>query len=327
MTRKRCLAVAGILAMLLGSGFSVAMFLLADNGPGVTKPNMDRIEVATNAKPQAAPSYLLDRDAKRVVRHDAKKNGVWSRDFQDDIGGVRPPNIVWDDKRVYFTHAYGVMALDAENGKTLWKTIGPVYGLLLCDGLLLGTGYTPTVPATIYSCWLFACDSAKGTIVFKTLLPREFTDPQAVHVVAGYFVVQTGEAPGGQGGTLLFDKKGDIRHRLNRQVVDGKRFDDDVVLLTSKDVVRVSANDRPAWSIPFERHQWISGGGLVDLLDGDMIAFRHGRISDSGVELIRFTPAGKEKWKAYCPGLRVGLSKVLPYSFRSVRGGQTSSDE
>lgn len=42
MTKKRYIAVAGLLAILLGAGFGVAMML--SDGPGVTKASFDRIE-------------------------------------------------------------------------------------------------------------------------------------------------------------------------------------------------------------------------------------------------------------------------------------------
>src|SRR5437868_1296173 len=43
MTRKRYLAVAGMLAILVGAGFGVGMML--PPAPGVTKANFDRIEI------------------------------------------------------------------------------------------------------------------------------------------------------------------------------------------------------------------------------------------------------------------------------------------
>ena len=78
------------------------------------------------------------------------------------------------------------------------------------------------------------------------------------------------------------------------------------IFLTSKNVVRVTEKGQISWSIPFGHHQWIAGGDLLDLPDGDVIANRFGRISDSGVSLIRFDPStGKEKWKNHCRALGV----------------------
>src|SRR5262249_37155128 len=92
--------------------------------------------------------------------------------------------------------------------------------------------------------------------------------------------------------------------RFKRQVVDGKRAGKDTIFLTSTDIVRVSPNDRVLWSLPFSDHQWTSGGKLVDLPGGDILAFRYGEICDSGVDLVRFTPlTGKTVWGTNCDRL------------------------
>src|SRR4051812_40760672 len=44
MTRKRYLAVAGLLAILVGAGFGLGMILMPPDEPGITKANFDRIE-------------------------------------------------------------------------------------------------------------------------------------------------------------------------------------------------------------------------------------------------------------------------------------------
>src|SRR4051812_36501619 len=72
----------------------------------------------------AQERFTLDQDEKRVARHDAKGKVVWSKVFDDQIGGVRWPHLVWDEKRVYITHNDGVTALDAEKGTLLWHSKG-----------------------------------------------------------------------------------------------------------------------------------------------------------------------------------------------------------
>ena len=119
------------------------------------------------AQQASSSPFVLDRDNKQVARSDTKGKVVWSVSFKEDIGGRIPPRFLWDERRVYLTHKDGVTALDAVNGKTLWHAHGPQAGLLLSDGLLLGTGPMPNKDGT-FSFWLFACDVAKGTIVFRT---------------------------------------------------------------------------------------------------------------------------------------------------------------
>src|SRR5262249_15625519 len=105
--------------------------------------------------------FELDREKKEVTHHDAKGNVIWSVKFDEAIGAVRLPHCLWDERRVYFTHKDGVTALDRKTGKTLWHAQGPQDGLLLSDGLLLGTGPLPDKDDT-FSHWLFACEVAKG---------------------------------------------------------------------------------------------------------------------------------------------------------------------
>jgi outer membrane protein assembly factor BamB len=276
--------------------------------------------VRAQEAPTSAFELVSDERRVRVTRYDAKGKVVWSVNLDGETWGLRPPHLLWDERRVYFTHNDGVTALDVDNGKTLWHAPGPEQGMLLSDGLLLGTGSLSNKDGT-FSHWLYACDLAKGNVTFKTQLPQEMSDPEAVHLIAGFILVQIGEAPGGKGSAILFDRKGTVRHRFDRQVVNGMRFRDEAVFLTSNDVVRVTAKDKVAWTIPFDRHQWIAGGELIDLPDGDVIVFRFGCINDSGVSVIRFDPSnGKEKWKANCRPLGVSHSKYCHAANVSIAG-------
>lgn len=93
------------------------------------------------------------------------------------------------------------------------------------------------------------------------------------------------------------------------------------LFLTCSDVARVAANDKLVWSISFGDHEWTAGGGLVDLPGGDLLAFRFGRISDSGVDLIRFdSMSGKAVWKVHCAPLGVDHSKYRHDAFVAVEG-------
>jgi outer membrane protein assembly factor BamB len=277
--------------------------------------------VSSRVSPQQASTspYVLDREKKQVARHDANGKVVWSVSFDNDMGGVRPPHLLWDENRVYLTHKDGVTALDAGTGKTLWHAQGPERGLLLSDGLLLGIGSVKNKDGR-FSCWVFACDVAKGTVVFRTQLAADMSDPEEVRQVAGLFLVQIGEAPGGKGHAFLIDRQGAVRHQFDRQIVAGKQYGDDRVFLTSKNVVRVTAKGEIAWTVPID-HQWIAGGDLIDLPDGDVITSQFGKINDSGVRLIRFDiSSGKEKWKHQCRGLDVEHSEYFHTANVAVEG-------
>jgi outer membrane protein assembly factor BamB len=284
-------------------------FLLSLAGAGDVQP-----------KEAVTEPYLLDREKKQVTHRDAKGKVVWSTSFDEDIGGVRPPHLLWDKQRVYLTHKDGVTALDTKSGKRLWHTEGPQDGLLLSNELLLGTGSLANKDGT-FSPWLFAYDTTKGIVTFKTSLAKDMSDPQSVQEIASLFLIQNREAPGGEGNGMLVDRQGKIRHRFDRQVVDGKKYGEDLVVVTSKNIVRVNAKDKVAWTVLFEYHQWIAGGGLADVPGGDVIAYRFGYIRDSGVDLIRFDPStGKEKWKIHCQGLRVRHSEYYHTADVAIEG-------
>jgi RNA polymerase sigma factor (sigma-70 family) len=251
-------------------------------------------------QPATAALFDIDYDAHRVIARSVRGGIRWSTALDGYLGLVRPPHLLWDAQRVYVTHQDGVTALDAHTGKVLWHSPGPGNCLFLKGELLLAADGASVHARAVVS----------GAEVFKVNLPARDFDPSPIAEVAGLFLVQALEKPGGKGVAFLLDRKGQIRHRLDRQVVAGIRQENDLILLTSTDVVRLSPDDKIRWAIPFERHQWLAGGGLAELPGGDLLAFRHGRINDSGVDLIRLKPgAGQVVWKAHCAGLGVAHSE------------------
>jgi outer membrane protein assembly factor BamB len=270
-----------------------------------------------------SPAYKVDPRAGLVVAQSADGKARWSTRLEGHLDGVRDPHIVWDDKRVYVTHKDGVTALDANTGKVLWHTTGPSDRLLLSRDLLLATDCTSASYVPESGRLLTARTLTTGAEAFRVNLPVEDFDPLPIEEMAGLFLVQTVESPGGKGNALFIDRQGKVRHRLRRQVVAGLRRGADIVLLTSTDVVGLTPNGTVRWAVPFRSHEWIAGGGLVELPDGDVVAFRYGCISDSGVDVVRIEPSGgKAVWQAYCDRLGVGHSKYFHEANVVVKGGK-----
>jgi outer membrane protein assembly factor BamB len=253
--------------------------------------------------------FEIDHDAGRVLRRDSGVTS-WSTHLGGYLGSVRPPHLVWDAHRVFVTHKDGVTALDAVTGRILWHASGPGNCMLLSGGLLLATDGVTVV----------ALGTATGADIFKVRLPMENFDPLPIQEVAGLFLVQKGELPGGAGDCLLLDRHGKVRHRFDRQVVAGTQEGDDRVFLSSRDVVRLGPDKETRWKVRFEHHQWIAGGGLVRLPKGELLAFRYGCICDSGVDLIRLDGSGKVVWQGRCAGLGVGHSKYEHKARVAVEG-------
>jgi outer membrane protein assembly factor BamB len=270
-----------------------------------SSPPEEVVEIAPD-EPAPPPEYQIDHENHQVIRlADGKPR--WTTKLEGYLGRNRPPHLLWDVHRVYVTHQDGVTALDAETGKELWHSPGLNDRMLLSDDLLLATGSSPTEGRAM-DCWVMARSTTDGRPTFKTKVDVIGFDPMPIEEMGGYFVVQAREHPGGSGDTCLLDRKGTVRHRLDRQVVAGLRKDDDVVLLTSGDVVRLAQDGKVRWTVAFD-HQWIAGGGLIEVAD-DLVAFLYGRISDSGVQVIRFTPStGRVTWRTACRGLGVEHSE------------------
>jgi outer membrane protein assembly factor BamB len=249
--------------------------------------------------------FELDQDGVRVLCRDASGKVLWSTRLEGYLGLVRPPHLVWDAERVYVTNDGGVTCLSRDKGKVLWHAKGPEDCLLLSDGLLLAADCTSDSGLPADGRWLVARATATGKTIFRVRLPIQRFDPLPIREVAGLFMVE----PFSRESALLFDRKGRVHYRFDRQVVAGMLLDKDRVFATDRDVVRVSPDGQTRWAIPFRKEEWLAGGQLLKLKNGDLLASLYGRITDSGVQVIRLDPAtGKQVWQARCAGLGVGHS-------------------
>jgi hypothetical protein len=278
-----------------------------------------------SASPQGAktptPKFEIDHDGGRVLRKDGKQIR-WSTPLQGYLGLVRPPHLLWDGQRVYISHKDGVTALAAGTGRILWHSKGPNDRMLLKDKLLLATDCSVGEEVVASGRWLLARSVENGAEVFKVRLPAKDFDPLPIEEVAGLFLVQMMDAPGGQGNAILIDRQGKVRHRFNRQVVAGLVQGKGRVFLTSRDVVRLSADEKALWVRPFKRREWTAGGGMLEV-GGDLVAFLYGRISDSGVQLVCLNgETGKVVWRAECAPLGVGHSQYSHDAEVKVEGNR-----
>jgi outer membrane protein assembly factor BamB len=225
-----------------------------------------------------------------------------------------------DADRVYVTHEDGVTALHAQTGKILWQSHGPNDRLCLSKDLLLATQCETAECLVATGRWLTARSVATGAEVFRVPLPLQDFDPLTIEEVAGLFLVQTHEHPGGHGNGLLIDRKGQVRHRFDRQVIASRFLGQDRVFLTSRDVVCRTPDDKTRWVVPFREREWIAGGDLMNVDASEVVAYLYGRISDSGVQVVRLNPqTGQEVWQTYCSALGVGHSQY--YHDATVRLG------
>src|SRR5262249_37027732 len=144
-----------------------------------------------------------------------------------------------------------------------------------------------------------------------------------IQEIAGLFLVQPLKGLGGNAKALMIDRKGGIRHRLNRNVLTGKRNGQDLVLLTSADVVCVSSNDETQWKTPFARNEFVAGGDLVFLKNGDLLSYLFCHIADSGVQIMRLNgDTGEVVWRVECAPLGTAHSKYRHDAKLKVAAGK-----
>jgi outer membrane protein assembly factor BamB len=251
-------------------------------------------------------TVAVEEKAGRVLRRDATGRVEWSTSLGGDLRKSWQPRLLTDSRRIFVKEPFkGVVALDAESGKVLWRAAAPIecFGLI-ADRVLTADGRQ-----------LVALATDSGAEVFRLSLPADddYFRPVAIGEAAGLFLVQTHEAPGGKGDAFLIDRTGQVRHRFPRQVVDARPAGEDRVFLTSADIRRVAPDDKTVWATPLANRMWIAGGRLLEVPGGDLVAFLYGRIANTGVQLMRIDPVrGEKRWEAYCaplPGVTHSIYK------------------
>jgi PQQ-like domain len=261
------------------------------------------------APPPPRPQLSIDSEGDRVVRRGPSGKLLWATPLEVK----RWSGLVWDDAHACVSEGGGLAGLDVATGKVLWQTLGPTGGLLLDRGLVLAVDRHEVVART----------AADGMVAFRVPLPKDRFRPLPLRRVAGLYLVQREGLSDSEDFAWLFDRRGTVRHRLDRQVVDGVATGGEAVILTADDVVRLGRWDRTRWTARFKAGHLLAGGGLVPVPGGDLLAFLHCTIADRGVEVMRLDPAsGKVAWRAHCAGLGAWHSGYNHRAKLEVAGGR-----
>jgi len=319
VTRREKLWMVGTAAVLITAATAALIFYRTRERAGggsdaptdrPTDPPTDRPTAQATRNGVPVPggqgdTIDLNHDANQVLRRDAAGNLIWATPLDGYLGLVRPPHLLTDGVRAYVSHADGVTALDARTGAVLWHSPGPADRMYLSGRLLLATDCSIGEQITKSGRWVTARDTTTGDEVFRVGLPLERFDPLPIEEAAGLILVQKWDNPGGAGLALLIDHAGQVWHRFDRQVVTARLWaGGDRLVLTSRDVVRLSGAGEVRWSAAFQHREWLAGGGFVPLPGGGLVTFLYGRINDSGVQVVRLDPdSGKQLWEAYCEPL------------------------
>jgi outer membrane protein assembly factor BamB len=329
--RRRVLYISAALAALAGAASDVADVGTAADDPSLTPAAMPKSTPREGVIPGGqGDSVVVTRSdvngrGGRVARTTAEGSTTrWVVPLAGYVGGVRPPNVVADADRAYVSHQpsreAGVTALDARTGKVLWHSPGPEDRMLVSGDLLLAADCSVGVDGKGGGRWLVARRAASGKEAFRVSLPANDFDALPIEEAAGWFVVQ---AWGLTEATLLIDRAGRVRHRLDRKVVAVMPIGDDRLVLTGRDVIRLGAEGPPRWAAPFANREWIAGGRFVALAGGDVVAYLYCQFADSGVQVLRLDPRnGTKKWEIGCRPLGVTHSEYYHDAVVELRGGR-----
>jgi outer membrane protein assembly factor BamB len=274
------------------------------------------------ARDDPGPGVEVDYRAGRVKRRDPSGRLLWTVKLGAPLLGHREPHVLHDEHCIYLTDQDGITALDARTGRAVWHAKGPGDRLYRSGDLLLAVDCNCGAETVRSGRWLVGRAAATGVERFKVSLPPVGFDPWPIRRVAGLFLVQAPDGIDTHGGAILIDRRGKGLYHFPRVVLDGKRLGKDCAFLTTRNIVRVSADGKGVWSIPLGRVDSLTEGGLLTA-GADLLAYRYNSISDSGVELLRLDPrTGKKVWQVRCAPLGVSHSKYRHRATVLVEGGR-----
>lgn len=255
------------------------------------------------SREDAGPGIEVNYRKGRVTRRDDKERQIWTTKLAGDFTAISGWCERHDANRIYLSHSEGLAVLDFKSGKLAWQANGRHEDLLLSGELLLA------VVDGVGGRRIVARDVATGREKFRYTPPGE---GYSLHdrELAGLFLVQRYRSIGVNPHALLIDRNGKVAHDFGFEINDVKHFQNDKIVHTRGNIVRVAAGDKDVWVIPFKHPDGYDCGGLLEVPGGELLCYRYGPINDSGVLVMRFDPhTGKKKWEVECEALGVGHSK------------------
>lgn len=272
------------------------------------------VDVASQALVRTrSPELRLDSARRAVRRFDETDKPRWTTILNEGVGSVRPPDVVADDARVYVAVDSGIAVLDGAGG-TLQRVIkGPHDHLMLYAGRIVAVDCAS--PGSTAKRLLVAYDGATGGLGFSAELPLD-EEPETPLVVDGDLLVV------GRNYTLLLDPQGAPRLRLQERVAAIRTTPPGWVLVSDQRIFALGGDQKLAWEHPRFTADFVHEAHILELPGGDLLAHNFGRISDSGVELVRLGPQGEQRWRTTVAPAGVSHSKYRHVAHVLVRGDE-----
>jgi hypothetical protein len=259
----------------------------------------------------AAESIALGDGA--VSLTDASGKVLWRTAAKGSLGSVRPPDRVLTTAHVVAVVDGRLAAFRRDDGAAAWTVGGPVDRLLGDGEMVLSTDcQSPSAPPPHR--WLMARRARDGAEVWKVDLPKD-VDPDGIEKFGAYYIVRMGKR------AAFVTAQGKVAFELDEELVEVAPQGTGWLVVTSKRVARLDENGKAAWTLPAMRETFVAGAGVIPVPGGDLLIWSWGRISDSGVELLRLRPDdGQVVFRTHAEALGVGHSKYAHEAHVRIRG-------
>lgn len=250
-----------------------------------------------------------------VSLKDAHGKVVWQTPVKGSLGSVRPPDRALTATLVVTVVDGRLAAFRRDTGAPAWTASGPVDRLLGDGETVLSTDcQSPSAPPPHR--WLMARRARDGAEAWKVDLPLD-VDPDGIEKLGAHYIVRMGKR------TAFVTHKGAIAFQLDEELVHVAPQGTGWLVVTSKRVARLDESGKALWTLPAMRETFVAGAGLLPVPGGDAVLWGWGRISDSGVELLRVRPDdGQVVFRTHADALGVGHSKYGHHAYVRVRGAK-----
>ncbi len=108
-------------------------------------------------------------------------------------------------------------------------------------------------------------------------------------------------------------------------IVDGEiaaiaQVDDDAVVVTDRDVMRITSAGVRVWRIAIGDIAFGNAGSITPLDGGDLLIELHETMADSGLAFWRLHPDGRVVWQTSVAGIGVAHSRYSNVAYSAIRG-------
>jgi outer membrane protein assembly factor BamB len=256
---------------------------------------------------------LLQLQSTAIVRKEPTGVVRWTVPFSG-VRSVRPPDAVTAGGVAVVVYDETLHAFDDATGKPLWTAPGPA-DRLATDGTYAFV--TDCTSGSVPTRSLVAVRLADGKQVWRSPIAAE-SDPDDIQVDARHVIVRDTS----RRLMIVFDHSGKEVYRVTEAVESTWVNPFGMLVFGDKTITQRDDAGRTLWTHAPLRSTFVAGNDVVPI-QTDILIANHGRIDDSGVDLVRLrADTGALVWEARIPGLGVAHSQYLHLAYLDVQGNK-----